>query len=418
MNRCSACMTVCLIFVVISQVSAQEWPRFRGSNGDGISHAKSIPSEWNEKDFQWIVDLPGEGHSSPVLWGSRLFLTGASLADGERYLMCFDALNGKRAWTKSFAIEKHKKHKQNSFATNSPAVDEKHVYLLQQSPAGSTLSAFTHEGQPAWQFDVGPFKGGHGAGISPIVVNDLVIVGNDHEGDSSLIAVDRHKGQEVWRVPRRSTRATYSTPCVFQFEEQSWIVFTDWQHGITALDPENGKVVWEKSVFGERKERAIGSPVTGHGLILGTCGFVTADKHAVALRPVRKQGKFEVEEVYRIERQVPHVPTPLVYRDWLFLWSEKGIVTCCKAASGEVVWQKRVSGNFQSSPVCIDGRIFCISDTGRVYVIAADDQYELLARNELGDMCRSTPAVANQRVYFRTVSKLFCLGPKPRDVTP
>jgi outer membrane protein assembly factor BamB len=185
------------------------------------------------------------------------------------------------------------------------------------------------------------------------------------------------------------------------------LVFTNWQHGITAVNPVTGTVAWELSVFDTRKqERAIASPVVAGDLVLGTCGFVTAQKHLVAVRP----GTDGPREVWRLERAVSYLPTPLVKGDLVFLCSERGVATCLQAATGTVVWQERLPAEFSASPVCAGERLYCVSNDGDVYVLAASATYRQLARNALGEPTQSTPAVASGRLYFRTASHLMCLG--------
>ncbi len=393
------------------QAAAQEWTRFRGPNGSGISEVATVPVKWGDADYNWKIELPGQGHSSPVLWGKRLFITSAAQDSGKRYVLCIDTADGRTVWTHELQFDAHKKHRNNTFASNTPVVDADRVYLLWQGKEASALLALDHTGREVWRRDMGRFKGGHGGAISPIVYEDVVIVGNDQEGPSSLLAFDRHSGKPRWDIKRRSTRATYSTPCIYKRKGGAVdIIFTDWQHGITGIDPKTGKQSWEIAVFGERKERAIGSPVVAGDLVIGTCGFVNAKKHLVAVRPERVGSEIQGRVIYRIERAVPHVPTVLAYRELLFLWTEKGIVTCVKAKSGEQVWQNRAGGDFHGSPVCVGGKLYCVSTRGVVVVIAASEKFEVLARNELGEPCRSTPAVAGGRMYLRTVSHLFSLG--------
>lgn len=390
----------------------QEWTRFRGPNGSGVSAATSVPVEWTDDDYNWVLPLPGEGHSSPVVWGERLFLTSSDLDLGQRWVICVDTRRGEIAWKKSFPFQRHPKHGNNSFATNTPAVDVNHVYVLWQSKDDSTLVALDHDGNEAWRHSLGIFKCGHGPGVSPIVYEDMVIVANDQDGPSSLLAVDRHTGKPRWNVPRKSRRASYATPCIFTPKNRPpEIIFADMHHGITAVDPGSGKVNWEISVFGTFKQRAIASPLVTDDLVIGLSGFTTAEKNLVAVKPEPNGEGVAVKEMYRISKTVPHLPTPLIYDGRMFLWTDRGgIVTCVEAATGKQVWQKRIGGDFSASPVCVNGKIYCANDDGVVYVIAASDKFELLARNELGHPTRATPAIAGGAMYFRTYSHVFSLG--------
>ena len=257
---------------------------------------------------------------------------------------------------------------------------------------------------------MGAFKGNHGSAVSPIVYKDMVIVANDQDGKSFIVAIDCASGKEQWRVDRKCKRATYSTPCVFQpAGRDPELIFTETLHGITSVDPIRGTVNWEISPFGTFKQRAIASPVVAGGLVIGSSGFTTGKKNIVAVRPGADGAK--ATEVYRVSKAVPHIPTPLVYKDWMFMWTDRGgIVTCVESQTGKKVWQKRIGGNFWGSPVCVDGKIYCANDGGTVYVIRAAGEFELLAKNELGHPTHSTPAVSGGVMYFRTHSHVISLG--------
>jgi len=400
-----------LMVLASGPAGAQEWTRFRGPNGSGISDAETIPVQWTEKDYNWKVELPGVGWGSPVVRGNRLFVMAAENDGATRSVLCIRSTDGKLLWERKFSSRTHRKHNRNSYASSTPAVDEKHVYIAWATPKKLTLLALDHEGNVVWNDDLGPVKGGHGFAASPIVYGDLVVLGNDQNGKSSLIAVDRMTGKVRWNVPRRSERLTYSTPCVYRREGGvEELIFTNWRHGITAVDPQTGQTNWEISVFDqEHKERAIGSPIVAGDIVIGTCGFVNNPKHAVAVRPGPGKNP-EVKELYRIERNVPHIPTPVVYENRLYLWSDAGVVACYHARTGKLFWKQRVGGNFLGSPVCVNGKLYCIDDRGNVFVLATGDAFSLIAKNPLGEPCQSTPAIANGTMFIRTQSNLMSLG--------
>jgi outer membrane protein assembly factor BamB len=389
--------------------SANEWTRFRGPNGSGIGVATDLPVTWTEKDFLWKVSLPGKGNSSPVLWGEKIFLTAGDNKTGKRIALCVHADSGKLLWRRDFDSATYKLHQRNGIATATPTVDARHVYLAWATPAKYTVMALDHEGKTVWEKDLGPYKSQHGFGVSPIVHEDLLILPSDQDGGGSLFALDTATGKTRWQVPRKSGNATYATPCVYQAGNRpAEIVFTNWQHGITAVDPRSGKVTWEISTFEPTMpERSIASPIMVGDMVLGTCGFVTAQKHHVAVRPT-DNGK--AKEIWRVEKAVSYLGTPLVKGRWVFLFSEKGIGTCLEASTGKVLWQERLDGNFSSSAVCAGEHIYCPADNGEVVVIAAKDTYRLLARNPLGEATQATPAIARGRLFFRTSGHLLCIG--------
>jgi outer membrane protein assembly factor BamB len=388
---------------------ADNWTRFRGPNGTGVAK-DSLPVKWTPDNFKWKVKLPGVGHGSPVVWGKRVFLLAGNEESADRLPVCVDAGNGRIRWQHKFATKKHRHHRHNTFASTTPAVDGERVYFTWGTPEALSVIAFTHAGEKVWEVDLGPVKGGHGFGASPVVHGDLLLLNNDQDGKSSLVALDRKTGKIRWNIPRQSKRLTYSTPLIYRNAKgEVEIIFTNWQHGITAVDPADGRVLWENDVFGKpSSERAIGSPVLAGDLVIGTCGFVTKLKHVVALRPV--PGKKQAEEVWRIERSVPHIPTPLVVNKWIYLWNDQGILTCADHQTGETLWNERVGGEGYSSAVAAGGHIYRIGKDGKVTVLPANGKFEVLATNDLEETCFGTPAIADGRMYIRTFEHLVAVG--------
>ena len=392
---------------------ADEWNRFRGPNGAGISDATTVPVEWTDKDYNWAVDLPGNGHSSPVAWENLVFVTCANEKAKTRTVQCFNVADGIEVWRKDTPFEPYKQQKNNSYASSTPTADGNHVYVLWHSKVASPLTAYDHAGEKVWEFDLGPYLHGQGGATSPIVFEDLVLVAHDHSADSFLIAVDRMTGKERWKIPREGKRACYGTPCINAPKDRpAEVIFSHCYEGIIGVDPKTGHQNWHIDVFGRASQRALGSPIIAGDLVVASSGGVGGEQQVVVIKPQLSGEKVSVEEAYRIDRQAPHVPTPLVYQDWMFLWSDAGIATCVARDAGKVIWQKRIGGNFYSSPICIDGKIYCVDLDGEVVVIAASDDYELLARNTLGQPSSATPAVSNGSLLIRTESRLISIGGK------
>lgn len=385
--------------------SAQEWTRFRGPNGAGVS-ALAIPARWSEDVCAWRVDLPGAGHSSPVVWGDRLFVTTAEQEGARRLVLCLDVRDGRTLWSWSLATEPHTKHSFNSFASSTPAVDAQRVYVAFTEPRRHWLIALDHQGREAWRRDLGPFASQHSGGTSPVLYGDCVILGNEQDGESSLVATEAATGAPRWQAPRRADMVSYSTPCVYRGPQGGdQLIFLSSAHGVVGLDPASGRSLWEFDAF---DKRTCGSPVLAGPLVLGTCGSGGGGTYLVAVRPPDQAGG-EARQVFRIDKGACYVPTPLADRGRLYLWSDKGIVTCARADDGAVVWQERVGGNYFGSPVLCGDKLVCVSDAGEAVVLAAGDRFQELARNALDDECRSTPAAAHGKLFVRTASKLFAI---------
>lgn len=395
-----------LVAIQLPTLHAQEWTRFRGPNGSGVCDKILLRSDWSDKDYQWKVKLPGKGHSSPVVWGDKIFVTSADAE--QRSTHCIDASTGKELWQHKLPGDVYKMHKRNSVATSSPVVDAERVYVLWASPSHFLALALDHKGNVLWQNDLGPYKSQHGLGVSPIVVEDVLVICNDQDGTSTLVGLDVKSGNARWTLPRKTSNATYATPCVYQQEgKPAVVIFSNWKHGITAVDPKAGKVAWEISCFEpEKQERAIVSPLVAGDLVLGTCGFVTAQKHLVAVRPTSGD---KAEEVWRFEKNVAHLSTPIVVGDHIYSCTELGFITCLDRKTGELLWQERVDANFSASPVAAGGLIYCVADDGNVFVVKAGPKFEAVSRPSLGEKSQATPALTRQRVIFRTERHLLAL---------
>jgi outer membrane protein assembly factor BamB len=406
------CACIAFLLAMAGQANADNWPRFRGVNGLGIVEAKTVPVKWSADDFRWSIELPGTGHSSPVIWDKRVFVTSADKTAGKRFVSCYSTDDGSEIWKKQVDYKSYKAHKNNSQASNTPAVDANHVYVLFQSKAGSPLIAFDHDGQQKWTYDLGPYLHGQGGGTSPIVFGDLVVVCNDHKSPSFLVAIDRRTGKEVWKKPREGKRACYATPCVFRpTAGPDQLVFSHCFEGIVGVDPKSGTQLWHVDVFGTHSQRAVGSPIQFGDLILANSGGLGGEKNSVAVRIERSGTKSEATEAYRFRNsQSPHVPSLIVYDGRLFLWTDQGIVVCADAKTGKQLWQARVGGNYFSSPVCINGFLYNHSVDGQMVVIGTGEKYELIARNPIGESSHATPAVGDGKLFVRTPTRLIAIG--------
>ncbi|NQU25871.1 MAG: PQQ-binding-like beta-propeller repeat protein [Candidatus Nealsonbacteria bacterium] len=432
-------LRILLITVLLAARTAlsaddKQWSQFRGPGGTGISDtaissAAAIPTEWTDRDYNWKVELPGVGHASPVVRDKRIFVTCGDPESAGRAIVCLDTSDGRTLWRRDYPSKTFRQHRDNSYATATPAADDLGAVLTWSTPEQVVLLALDRDGGETWRRDLGPFVGMHGSGSSPIILDDLVILANDQgdpkllarilgrkepdtpAGKSFLIAVDRRTGKTRWKLPRRTTLAAYSTPCVHRPDGgKAELIFTSTSHGVTAVDPATGKINWQlDDVF---RDRCVGSPVAIPGLVIGGFGHGISGVRWVAVRPGPRAAGFTPALVYDLKKSVPLVPTPLIHRGRLFLWGDDGVVSCLNVADGEAIWQQRVGGSFYGSPVCVGDRLYCIAKDGTVVVLAASDKYKVLARVPLGEPSFATPAISGGVMYLRTRSHLFSLGGK------
>jgi len=393
-------------------VVAQEWTRFRGPNGSGVSAATTIPVEWSQKDYRWRVELPGVGHSSPVVWGERVFVTSANEKDGTITVRALNTNNGQTLWSRDFPAGAYPKNKLNSFASGTPAVDEKRLYVTWTLPEHHWVVVLDqHDGHEVWRYDLGPFSAEHGSGASPIVFRETVIVPNDQNGESSIVALDRVKGSLRWKTPRRGIRAAYSTPCVYEpAGGPPQLIVTSSAQGVASLDAATGKPNWELPVF---KNRVVGSPIIAAGLIVCSAGSGGAGLQFLAVRPGDPGKGIKPAVAYEVKKAtlpLPYVPTSVSDDRLLFLFGDQGGVSCILAASGELRWRERVQAKFFGSPVLAGNRLYCLDRDGQMVVLAAAERYQLLARFALGEPSNATPAISGGVMYLRTVSHLMAIG--------
>ncbi|NUQ63124.1 MAG: PQQ-binding-like beta-propeller repeat protein [Pirellulales bacterium] len=406
-----------LLFVawtVPSTASDREWTRFRGPNGCGAGEAFGIPETWTERDYRWRVELPGKGFSSPVVWDDRLYLTSTIEETATFIVLCLNTTDGSLRWRKDFQAKPHPKFKANCDASASGAVDEDRLYIVWATPDEHVAVALDQrDGRDLWRRELGPFVAEDGFGVSPILAGEVVVLGNDQDpgGKSSIVALDRKTGETRWEVNRESKKATFSTPCLFEPEGgQPQVIVLSCAHGITSLDPATGAANWAlDDVF---ELRTTGSPLVASGILFASNGAGTAGKYLVAVRPGIPERGIRPEVLYKISQAAPYVITPVAKWPLVFLWSDRGIVTCIDGPTGNVHWRERVGGEYLGSPVRVGDRIYCIANSGEMVVLAAAEQFKVLARVDLGEPSHSTPSLAGGAMYLRTLSHAMALGGK------
>ncbi len=410
----------CLVLLALAgaDAAAQDWSRFRGPNGTGISDSKNIPVTWTEKDFKWRVKIPGESHSTPVVWGDHLYIESATGTD--RMLLCIQKSNGKEVWSKKYPMpaDPRTKHKFNSFASSTPAVDAERVYGLFAEPGNFFVRAWDHSGKEVWNANLGPFNGGHGLGASPVVFDGKLIVTNDQDGASFIVALDVKTGKEIWKCPRQNKDqgTAYGTPTILERKGMpTQILTTSAVHGISSIDAKTGEMLWEAKVF---DKRAVSSPVVAGDLVLGSCGAGGGGNYVAAVRLGGKGDVTTSHLAYTVKESAPYVPTPLVRGDRIYWISDDGIASCVDASTGRVIWKERIKERpvdkiqYYGSPVLIDGRIYSVNSAGELAVWAAADSFKLLARNPIGEGSHSTPCVDGDHLYIKTFTHLVCVGGK------
>jgi outer membrane protein assembly factor BamB len=391
---------------------AGDWPQFRGPDGAGQSDATTVPFVWTGSDYSWRVELPGIGHSSPVIWKDQVFVTSASEDDAARVVRCLGTADGELLWEAELASTTYDIGNATSYDTASPVVDELHLYVVWIDAEGYSVAALDRQtGDEVWRRNLGPFEAQHGLGASPVKFEELLILANDQKGPSFLVALDRRTGETRWKVDRKSAVAAYSTPIIYRPENGvPELIVSSSAEGLSSFDPRSGQLNWALTeVFGEN--RVVGSPVAAGNLVFAQCGVGSGGKKLVAIQPPVPSSGEGARVVYEVQGSLPYVPTPVAYKNWLFFFSDSGVASCIDIRTGERIWRERVGGNFFGSPVRIGQGIYCISRSGEMIVLAAAPDYRLLGRVDLGEPSHSTPAVSAEGVMIiRTFSHLMAIA--------
>jgi outer membrane protein assembly factor BamB len=407
-----ACLALLGLLMSGLDARASNWPRFRGPNGTGVSTDQGVPLSWKTPDEAlWKVRIPGGGNASPVVWENRIFLQTAADDGNRRLLLCLDLETGKTLWQKSVDGNKARKHSKNTLASNTVATDGQRVYVPFWDGVNLSLSAYEFEGNVLWTRDLGEFKGNHGSGHSPVLYQDKVILANDQDGNSHVIALDTASGADVWKVARPPFRTCYSTPFLLEREGHATELIVASTAGISAYDPDTGHQNWnwDWSSVG-KKLRTVGSPVFGDGLIYIGSGDGGGSRQAVAIKVDGTGDVTDSNLVWKVDRNFPYVPTMIARGKHLFYVNDRGVAACCIGKTGKSVWMKRLGGNVTASPVLIDGKVYAINEEGSVFVFNATEKFELLGESTVGEPVLASPAVASSRLLIRGKEHLFCFG--------
>ena len=399
-------MRTCLLaLLIVTPALAEDWARFRGPNGTGVSADKTIPVKWAKEDVLFRAEIPGTGHSSPIVVGKRVFLLSAT-ADA-RLVLCYDALSGKKLWEKSVSGGKGKmQSNKSSLASSTPCSDGESLYCSFWDGKNVSLHAYDFEGKELWTRDLGRFTSQHGPGFSPIVVDGKVIINFDQDKSAVLQAFDAKTGKLAWQVDRPAFRSCYSTP--FLLGRLLVVASTAGISAYTLDGAERWNYEWS---FSGMAQRTVASPVAVDGMVYACSGDGSGLRAMIAVRPNATTGKADL--VWSKDTGTPYVPTLLAKGGHLYGVNDEGMALCYEAKSGKVSWQERFAGPMSGSPILIDDKVYVIDEKGVCRVFAAEPAaLRVLARNEVGEPVFSTPAVANGRLYIRGSKHLICVGAK------
>ena len=461
---------MCLVVLLAGTLWGQ-WDRFRGPNGTGVSESPGLPTEFGAaKNLIWRQELP-PGHSSPIIAGELIYLTAVESA--RLYTICLEAGSGRIVWKREAPRSRRERlHTLNNAASPTPVADSENVYVF--FPDFGLLS-YTRDGEERWRLPLGPFSNIYGIGVSPIVVDDLVVLVIDQVKDSFIVTVGRNDGKVRWQKPRPEALSGASTPAVLQSSAGPSLILAPASFRMDAYSARDGEAMWwvrglpseMKSVPvvagdfvfvsgfnlpGNNPGNQVALPNWRELLVRDDSnkdGAIQRDEMSDARTKkfwkfIDTEGRGKIDEgewnlhqsvmdaqnglyvfklgsrgdetanlVWKYQRSVPQLPSLVVYRDVAYMLNDLGVLTTLDAATGRMLHQDRLRGvpdKYYASPVAGDGKIFLASNSGVVAVLRAGGEQELMAANSLDEEVFATPAIADGRLYVRTVSALYCFG--------
>lgn len=402
------------------RVWAENWPRFRGPSGQGVSTETGLPVAWSTtENVAWKTAIPGEGWSSPIIWGDRVFLTTAVDEGRSCHVICLDRKTGSIAWDREvFQQTPPSKRPDNSHATPTPVTDGKDVYAVFSSGG---VAAVDMDGKLAWENHDVKFFSQHGLGASPILHEGLVIMPFDGSSDGAdyqigfkkgwdgavILALDKATGKVRWRAKRGLSRLAHVTPQIRR-EGDSFQLLSAAGDVVQAHDPASGELVWTVHSQGEGVTPSI---VLGPDMLYSCSGF---DKPTI--RAIRYGGSGDVTATHIAWEQTKGVPamSSLLYAEpYVYSVTDNGVAHCFDAATGDQKWVHRIDGRHSASPIWAEGKIYFHSEEGDTVVIEAGPVYREVGRNSLGELCRASIAASHGNLFIRTASQLYCIGAAP-----
>ena len=430
-----------LILVTASVASAQNWPSFRGPNASGVA-AGNAPTSWNgekSSNVVWKTAIPGFSHSSPIIWGNRIFLITAISSDPATkfaakgqgiglatdtvkhtwQIYCLDKVSGKVLWSKTAyqGTPRAKRHIKATQANSTPVTDGRYVVAMFGSQG---LDCYDLDGKVIWKKDLGILDPGlwddptssWGHASSPVIYKDLVIIQADGHKQSFIAAYNLKDGSQAWRVERNEI-TSWSTPTINASALRTELVANGGRF-IRGYDPLTGKELWRFS--DDNTQVKMQAPLVAEGLIYISGGYpagrpiyafrsgATGD---ISLKPGQETNDFIA---WKSIKGSPYTPTPIIYNDIYYACADNGVLSAYEAKTGERIYQERLPSSFSASPIAADGKLYLASEDGDVFVVKAGRKFELLATNSMGQPLMATPAISDGLVILRTTDSVFAVG--------
>ena len=405
-------LSLLLLSLLSPASTVADWPQFRGPDGQGHSDAKGIPVEWSEeKNVKWKMPVPGQGFSSPVISGGQIWMTSSEMEGKSLHAICLDLATGNLLHNIEVITtdDAGPRHRLNGYASPTPVLDEKYVYV-HFGPRGTVC--LNRNGKIIWKNTGFKYNVIQGGASSPILHGDLLLLTCDGIDFQFIVALEKETGKVRWKQPRAHLEAaakkrsiakmSYSTPLIQSINGKNQLVCSGADH-VAAYDLGTGRELWWMPYDGFS---IVGRPSYGNSLFY-VVGSIRQDHFCVyAVRPGDGQLKPD-EIVWKYSKSVPHVPSPLLVGREIYFVHDGGVATCLDALTGQPLWQERLGGNHDASPIEIRNRLYFLNREGKANVLTAGRKFEVLATNQLEGTFKASPAVANGALFLRNESHLY-----------
>ena len=447
----SICILVLFLavgFLMPQACAGQSWPSFRGPLASGVAEGHSVPLKWDaerSENIRWKTYIPGLGHSSPVVWGNRIFITTAIQDKGQSslkvgmygdvrsakeenvfswHILCIDREDGKILWNRRSYMGKPKvkRHPKSSHSNSTPCTDGNYVVAFFGSEG---MYCYDMEGNLIWKKDLGKLDWGFfkspaaqwGGGTSPIIHKQMVIVQCDVQENSFIAAFDLKDGSQIWKTVRDEV-PTWGTPTVYTGREYSQIIVNGYKH-VGGYEIETGKEIWKLTGGGDIP---IPTPIVAHNLIYitkahgGMSPIYAVHVSAAGDISLAEDTSSNKHIAWSYSKDGNYIPTPIIYNEYLYCCSDKGKLSCIEAGTGKLLYRESLSSSsaaVSASPVAAEGKIYCTAESGDIYVVEAGSEFKLIGVNKMNETCMATPAISQGTLFFRTRHNLVAVAENP-----
>jgi outer membrane protein assembly factor BamB len=389
-----------------SFAQSQNWPCWRGPNGDGTSLETDIPTKWDSvTNVLWKIQIPGIGHSSPIVWEDKLFIVTAIPETQEKKLLSYHT-DGRLLWHKTVLKSTFEnKHNDNSFASGTPATDGNLIYVSFLDGEDVFVAAFDFDGKQRWAQRPGTFSSPHGYSCSPVLVDNKVIINGNSLGDSFVAALNKANGQLIWKIPQDKPAHSYSTPIIREINGKKQMIFCG-NMGITSYNPDDGSRYWFVS---GPSEDFCSSPVYNEKSNLLLISSAWPQRYLLAIKPDGSGDVTESHVVWQTLKGGYYVPSPVCNEEYLFTTMTNGQVYCIEVSTGHTLWVENLGKQYASS-VLVNGLVYMPNDEGVITVIRPGKTFEYVSKNSIGERMNASPAISHGRIYLRGEKHLFCIA--------